>query len=147
MKVTLTRGLKGYTGELDGAVYYYHSRLGKTLMRRKPVKVTTGAQQEKIGSVAKALKAIEPSAGFRSDLRTYLRLLRDQDGLQSCLSWNNLFIRMMWAMAKQIPEIDLKQIDREMILEQDLPCQSVKRAVAAGLLPYVPGTELLDRSI
>ncbi|MDY0151003.1 MAG: hypothetical protein RBS43_01875 [Candidatus Cloacimonas sp.] len=36
MKSTVKEGLKGFSGKLDGAIYYYHPRLKRTLMRRAP---------------------------------------------------------------------------------------------------------------
>jgi len=36
MKVTVKEGIKGFSGKLDSAIYYYHPRLKRTLMRRAP---------------------------------------------------------------------------------------------------------------
>ncbi|MDI3504515.1 MAG: hypothetical protein PWP64_1451 [Candidatus Cloacimonadota bacterium] len=36
MKAYVKAGIKGFSGKLDGAIYYYHPRLKRTLMRRAP---------------------------------------------------------------------------------------------------------------
>ncbi|MDI3504354.1 MAG: hypothetical protein PWP64_1290, partial [Candidatus Cloacimonadota bacterium] len=33
MKAYVKAGIKGFSGKLDGAIYYYHPRLKRTLMR------------------------------------------------------------------------------------------------------------------
>jgi hypothetical protein len=36
MKATVKEWIKGFSGKLDGAIYYYYPRLKRTLMRRAP---------------------------------------------------------------------------------------------------------------
>jgi hypothetical protein len=55
---------------------------------------------------------------------------------------------MMWAMQAKYPQqVNLKTITREQILEQQLPCRSVKAAVEDGLLAKIPGYQYLDNEI
>jgi hypothetical protein len=55
---------------------------------------------------------------------------------------------MLWAMQARYPEqVNLKTITREQIVEQNLPCRSVKTAVEDNLLPQIPGYQYLDREI
>jgi len=136
MKAYVKEGIKGFSGELDGMIYYYHPRLKRTLMRRKP---KMPLQEQNIGyrSIARQLKDLEPSAEYRYDFKLYLSQLRDR-----------VFVKMMWAMQAKYPsQVDLKTITRQQILNQDLPCRSVKAAVEDGLLPGIPGWENLDHQI
>ena len=63
------------------------------------------------------------------------------------LSWYNLYIKMLFAMQKALPGIDLATITIEQIYAEQLPCISVKAAVEAGLLPRVKGYEHYGKQI
>ena len=144
MKVSVKTGIKGFSGKLDGAIYYYHPRLKRTLMRRAP-KMPLQPQNVEYGDISRQIKALEPSERYRCDFRVYLNLLREQDENLRLPSWYSLFIKMMWAMQAKYPQqVSLKTINREQIFEENLPCVSVKAAVEAGLLPKVAGYEFLD---
>jgi len=64
----------------------------------------------------------------------------------------------MWKMSKtyalngtpltdnSIP-IDLSTLTREDIIENNLPCRTVKQAIEAELLPVVPGYEFYNNEI
>lgn len=98
--------------------------------------------------ISRQIKAIEPSEAYRSDFRNYLNVLRERDQEIRLPSWYSLYIKMLWAMQAKFPElVNLKSISKAQIIEQDLPCRSVKRAVEAGLLPRIPGYEYMDREI
>lgn len=147
MKATVKEGIKGFSGKLDGAVYYYHPRLKRTLMRRMPV-MPIQEQNIALGNAARQIKALDPSEGYRNDFQLYLMKLRDRDDTVTLPSWYSLYIKMLWAMQNLYPEtVDLKTITRTQILEQNLPCRSVKTAVEAGLLPTIPGFEYMTREI
>jgi hypothetical protein len=77
MKATVKEGLKGFSGKLDGAIYYYHPRLKRTLMRRAP-KMPIQAQNLEYATIAKQIRAINPSEAFRSDFSNNLNQLRDR---------------------------------------------------------------------
>lgn len=144
MKATVKEGIKGFTGTLDGAVYYYHPRLKRTLMRRLP-KMPRQPQNDDYASIARQIKELNPSAAYRYDFKTYLVALRDHDETAAYPSWYSLFVKMLWAMRAKYPgQVDLKTITREQIHTQELPCRSVKTAVEDGLLPAVPGSQYLD---
>ncbi len=144
MKVTIKEGLKGFSGKLEGAVYYYHPRLQRTLMRRMPV-MPLQEQNKKFASIAKVIKAINPSDAYRNDFRTYLSLLREADPKVTNPSWYSLFLKLMWALQARYPaQVDLRSITLEQIVAQNLPCISIKAAVEDGLLQRVPGYQNLD---
>ena len=147
MKVKVTEGIKGFSGKLDGAVYYYHPRLKRTLMRRAP-EMPVQAQNLDYTNIARQIKAINPSEAYRNDFRNYLNQLRDRDESIRLPSWYSLYVKMLWAMQAKYPDkVNLKTITREQILAQDLPCRSVKAAVEDGLLPVIPGYKYMDREI
>ncbi|MCD8480946.1 MAG: hypothetical protein LRZ88_12585, partial [Candidatus Cloacimonetes bacterium] len=139
--------IKGFSGKLDGAVYYYHPRLQRTLMRRAP-KMPIQPQNIEYGDISRQIKAIQPSEGYRNDFRMYLNELRERDDSVRLPSWYSLYVKMLWAMQAKYPEqVNLKTITKAQIREQELPCRSVKCAVEAGLLPEVPGYQYLNREI
>jgi len=147
MKATVRQGIKGFSGKLDGAVYYYHPRLQRTLMRRAP-KMPIQPQNIEYGDISRQIKAIQPSEGYRNDFRMYLNELRERDDSVRLPSWYSLYVKMLWAMqAKHPQQVNLKTITKAQIREQELPCRSVKCAVEAGLLPEVPGYQYLNREI
>ena len=147
MKVTLKAGLKGYSGKFDDMIYYYHPRLGRTLMRHKPEQVKPTLMNDTYRSVSKNLKALEISAAYKADFSTYLSKLRDEQEDVHYISWYNLFIKMMWALQAADPEINLATLSRTQIEQDNLPCISVKAAVEAGLLQQVKGYKSLNALI
>jgi hypothetical protein len=63
------------------------------------------------------------------------------------MSWQNVYLTLMYALAKQNPAVDLLTITREQITSDNLPCKSVKDAIEAGLLREVNGYENLTQEI
>ena len=147
MKATVKEGIKGFSGKLDGAIYYYHPRLKRTLMRRAP-QMPLQEKNIEYATISQQIKAIDPSEAYRSDFRNYLNELRDRDDSIRLPSWYSLYIKMLWAMQAKYPDaVDLKTITREQIIAQNLPCRCVKAAVEDGLLPIIPGYQYMDREI
>jgi hypothetical protein len=147
MKATFIAGIKGITGKLDGAIYYYHPKLRKVLVRKFP-NIPHQPQNDTYGSVAKALAALKPSDGYKNNFKSYLSILRDEKPDTSVASWYNLFTKMMWALQAKYPDsIDLRAITRAQIEEQGLPCRTVRSAVEDGLLPVVSGYEQLNNTM
>jgi hypothetical protein len=142
MKATLKNMMLAYSGKCDGLVYYYNPRLERVLVRTIP-KMKITENNRRLGRIASNLKALGLSEGFRLDLLNYTELYRREYRDSNCTSWYNLFLRMMWALAKS-ENIDLEALTREQINAQNLPCASVKKAIDAGLLMPVPGYERMD---
>jgi len=142
MKVHLKYSLAGYSGTIDHAVYYYHPRLRRSLMRKyvRPAESTSNLRMK---SVMANLQLLEPSAGYKQNLKDYLNNYNTLSKYENkpILTWSNVFLKIMYGLKNAIPEINLSTITRTQIYEQDLPCQSVKRAVEAGLLPVTEGYE------
>ncbi len=146
MEVTFKNLLHAYSGKCDGIVYYYNKRMGKVIARRLP-KAKIHTQNLEISAISSNLKRLKVSEGYRSDLKIYTEMSRLQSGgAQSCYSWSNVFMKLMFALAKQ-HSLDLKTLTREQIYDTMLPCISVKTAVEAGLLPPIAGYENLTRQM
>jgi len=148
MKVKFQYGLAGYTGKADGLIYCYNRKSGKVFTRRK-VQPKITAHNHKTGSIMANLHSLQPSTGFKNDLRLYSLRYNglSENAEKNVYSWVNMYLKMMYRLAKLYPEIDLMTITRDYIYANDLPCISVKRAVEAGMLPPVTDWELLDSSL
>ena len=142
MKVGFQYGLAGYTGKLDGLVYYY-DKVGGRVYARKWVYPRLTQENVRIGSISDNLFAIQPSEAYKDNLRMYVPRYNTLKVAEHrpVRSWVNIFLKMMYNMAKQMPEVDLRTISREQIYQNNMPCISVKQAVEAGLLPEVKGYE------
>ncbi len=148
MKVHYKKSLCGYSGTSDDAVYYYHSRLQLSLVREY-VKPRESNPNRRIKAVMANLKLIAPSAGYKQNLKDYLirynAMKENQNKLM--LTWNNLWLKMLNALEKANPAVDLTTLSRAQIYTEDLPCKSVKTAVEAGLLPAVQNYQNLNNLI
>jgi hypothetical protein len=122
-----------YSGHCDGLVYYYSKRLNQMIAQHYVVPKES-TQNRKIGAISRNLKALEPSEGYISDLKVYLALYSYQLHEKNFVSWRNVFLTIMFALAKADDEVDLLTITREQIEADNLPCRSVKQALEAGLL-------------
>jgi hypothetical protein len=139
MKATRAHLLGEFIGTLDDLIYYRSRFSGRLLVRRR-WKCKNHPTHPRFRNVQQALYALNVSEGFKQDLRHYLYLFNRLPENENCgvRAWNNLYLKMMYAMQKMMPEqVDLLCITRTQIEEQDLPCRTVARAIEAGLLPMV----------
>lgn len=134
-----------FTGTSDELVYYYHPGLDRILCR-KYVKPKMTENNRRIGLVSKKLKSLCPSEGYIMDLKVYVAMYNRRGNQCLIMNWQNAFTKLMYAMAKAYA-IDLLAITKDAIYVDNLPCISVRSAVAAGLLPVVEGYERLDKTI
>lgn len=149
MKVHYRKGIRGYSGTTEDAVYYYHPKLQVSLVRSY-VKPNNEKNTSRHTAIMKNLKLINPSAGFRLNFHDYHLAYNNHRDYQHrpMLSWNNLYIKMMFAMQKALPEqVDLKTITRQQISEQNLPCKTLKDSIEFGLLPPMDGYERWEKEI
>ena len=135
-----------FCGSCEGMVYYYNKRLGK-MIARKWVKPKTTAANRRLGAISRNLKNLQPSEGYIKDLRVYIALYDYSPGERHYMSWQNVYLTLLYALAKQNPAVDLLTITREQITSDNLPCKSVKDAIEAGLLREVNGYENLSQEI
>ncbi len=148
MRVQLKRNFAGYSGTIDDAVYYYHPRL-KLLLMRDYVKPKETAANRRVKAVMANLRLIQPTDAYKNNLKAYMlaynSMKEHQNKLMLC--WNNLYMKMLYAMEKVYATVDLTTITRTQMYGEDLPCISLKRAVEAGLLPVVEGYTDWDKGI
>ena len=139
MKATRANLLGEFTGKLNDLIYY-RLRPGGKIYVRKQFKFKDHPAQPGFASAQKAIYALNPSAGYKRDLQDYLALYNNlaQNKDNPLQSWTNLYNKLMNAMQRALPgQVELKNITREQIFAQNLPCRTVKDAVDAGLLPSV----------
>ncbi len=137
MKVTFKNLIGGYTGCVDGIIFYWDPRLQRMLARAKP-HVRIKSHHVSFGLTSRALMALAPSSAYRNDLRSYAERsysLPEFKGVRPI--WNNLYLKIMYGLKRLYPDLDLQSLTREDIVAFDLPCRSAKRAIEAGLLPQV----------
>lgn len=138
MKVLFKNMVNGFTGKADGSVIYYSRRLNRCLVRRRPIH-KNHPRHPVWKEIMTNLGRIKPSDGYKDDLTWYLELYNQlkQNKFTPVICWNNLYIKLMFAMAKANPSINLSTLTKQQIYDLDLPCISVKKAIEAGLLPVV----------
>lgn len=149
MKVHFKYGLQGYSGYLDDAIFYYNPKIRQTLMRPY-VYPRLNHNNERVTTIMSNLKLINPSEGYRQNLKDYIMFYNDSKeyGHKPLSAWNTAWLKMMYAMQKAMPmEVDLKTITRQQIIIDDLPCRTLKTAIEFGLLPAMPGYERWDNPI
>ncbi len=149
MKVNFKWGLTGYSGTSNDAIYYYNPRLKLCLMRDY-VSPRLTENNERTTSIMTNLKALNPSEGYRRNLMDYVMYYNDSKdyGHKPMNAWNNAWLKLIFAMQKALPgQVDLKTITRQQIMDEELPCRTVKDAIEAGLLPYLPDYERWDSLI
>ncbi len=135
-----------FSGECDGLVYYWNRRLDKLIARRYVVPRESNSNR-RLGGISRHLKSLELSEAYKEDLKLYVTMYNNRPREKQMLSWRNAFLTMMYALAKQYDTVDLSNITRAQVESEQLPCQSVKEAVDAGLLPYVEGCERLNNKM
>jgi len=147
MKVKTQFGVKGYSGKVDGMIYYSLPNCDVVIGRRKPDKIELAQQHFDYRLIAENLRMINPSLEFRNDFKVYTALYKElPEAKKSISGWYNLYIAMLWAMQKA-EVLDLKTITRALIQDSNLPCKSVKAAIEAGFLLPVINYQHLDNAI
>jgi hypothetical protein len=147
MKAMFKNLLNGYTGCVDDIVIYYNKKTGKICIRKRPKYKNHPAHAPFKATMAN-LKTINPSEAYRNDLKEYLRQFAKtaRNELNYSISWNNLWMKMMFMLARINPNVNLQTI-REDIYNLNLPCKTVKDAIIAGLLPRIKNYAGLDKTI
>jgi len=147
MKVHYKYHIQGYQGSCDSLIYYYDKILGQSLARRKFTfkdhPAHPGFRQNQ-----RAIFALNPCEAYRRDLTHYV-YLHDADPKNRAhplRAWPNAYCRLMYALKRDYG-CDLSGLSRAQILEQDLPCRSVKAAIEAGLLESVRGYKQLNAAM
>ncbi len=137
MKANRANLLGEFTGKLDDLIYY-RRRPGGKIYVRKQFKFKDHPGQPAFASAQKAIYALNPSDAYKRDLKDYLILYNKlpANSEANSQSWTNIYNKLMFTMQKKL-QLQLKDITRAQITQQNLPCRTVKAAVEAGLLPEV----------
>jgi len=148
MRVTFKNMINGYTGKADNSIIYYIRRTNSFYIKRSP-RGGHSIRQDNFAQVMRNLRLLKPDKYYKEDLSFYLELYNQliENRYACVITWTNLYMKVMFAMAKADPTIDLKTITKEQIHADNLPCISVKAAVEAGLLPAVKGYERFNHEM
>lgn len=148
MKVNYKQMISGYTGRGDGAIFVYDRRMNRYYMRNWPHRKIMEGNQEFSSKMAN-LSKLNPDAKYKEDLQMYLSLYNDLAEMECkpVRTWSNLFMKLMFGMAKSVPGIDLSTLTKAEIYDQSLPCKTVKDAIEAGLLPMVRSYQRFNNGI
>ncbi len=147
MKVIFKHMVSGFIGNADDMIYYYDPRLGRVLARRKP-RVKATARNYAFGNTIKNIMSIHPSPAYKDDLMSYAERCYNTPLFKGVRPlWNNLYMKIMFAMQKDYPGMDLNTLSRADIIDLALPCRTVSNAVAAGYLPEVRNWQELTAAL
>jgi hypothetical protein len=147
MKAKAKFGLTGYTGNVDDMIFYTLPNSDVMIGRRKPTSFTPSTHHNDYRLIALNLKKIQPSTAYKNDFKVYTALYKElPEGKKSVSGWYNLYIALLWDMQKA-GVVNLKTLTRSQIVNNNLPCKTVKAAVEAGYLPEVINYEGLDNTI
>ncbi|MDY0151500.1 MAG: hypothetical protein RBS43_04430 [Candidatus Cloacimonas sp.] len=143
MKVTYKYNLGAYQGKVDDMIFYVDKRSGRTLARRA-FTFTNHSGQAPFRQAQQMIYAIKPSETYKQQLLDYCMSYNSLPEAEhkQLFTWCHVYNKIMWNMQKAMPEsVDLKTITRQQIIAENLPCNSLKAAIDAGLLPKVKGYE------
>ncbi len=95
------------------------------------------------------LGTIKPDFYNKEDFGFYLELYNQLPDKRygSVMTRCNLYMKVMFTMAKTFPDVDLSTITKQDIYDHDYPCLSVKAAVDDGLFPIVKGYNRFNNPI
>lgn len=135
MKVTFDGLINAYSGKYKAVVYCRSVKFGTSWARINTYPTIT-EHHVKQGSKTAAIYAVQPSDGYKEDLKDYIYRYNSLSNkkIKPIRTWANLYMKLMFDLALRDPSIDLATITREYIYEHDLPCITLKKAIEAGLL-------------
>ena len=119
-------------------VIYYNSKLDKYIVRRKVIPKPT-INNKLMKEIFNFAKRINISEEYKEDCRKYIqRYNRKNRSLGKAMStWPNVFLKIMRALLKEYPNLNLKKLTKEEIIKKNLPCCSITSAIKAGYLDKV----------
>jgi hypothetical protein len=152
MKVKFRHAVKAFHGKFksEGLVYCKYND-GALYLTRKYPNYTPSDQNHKIGNAGKNLSNLfrQISDEYKNDLKIYAKLMTNYTNLDEKIpaSFYMTYIRMMWALKKQIPEIDLTILTKDDILKHEYPVRTVVEAMQAGLLMHIEEASMLNHEM
>jgi len=140
--------INGYSGKADDSIIYYVRKTNSFYVKKRPHSYR-GENQNKFREIMRNLSTIKPDFYYKEDFGFYLELYNQlpDKKYSAVMTWCNLYMKVLFTMAKTLPGIDLSTITKQQMYDNDLPCLSVKKAVEAGLLPVVKGYTRFDNEI
>jgi hypothetical protein len=140
MKVKLKHSVRAFKGKLDGLVYWTVKRTGHCFAR-KNVYPEIVDNHLHFGQINKNLANIyrQISLEYKRDLAAYTAFYKNEfvgpgDRIPTVFGF---FKKMMYALGKKYPNIDLAGITIADILELELPIRNITEAMKNELLPIV----------
>ncbi len=149
MKVKLACWIKSVSGKLDDLVFCVDKKTETVWVRDYVVPELT-EQNHLMGSIAKNLGLFrrDTSEGYFADLKDYSDRYNlsslGQSGRMNCYAAH---LKMMFALKKSTPEVDLLSITPQDVIDNDLPVKTIAEAVENKLLPSVTRFEELTNLI
>lgn len=152
MKVTFKHGIKALRGtnRKEKLVYCSYND-GEIIVARTYVENQLTENNHKVGRITINLHLLynDLSAEYRRDLSTYCLILQTKKhncGKIHLRSWG-LFSKMMWALKKIFPEIDLSLISKTEIGTNLYPVNTIAQAMNSGLIESFPEAADLDHQM
>ena len=148
MKATVKLALPGFAGNMDDVVIYYNSKLNKVITRRKGTSnyVPDYSITKEIYAFA---RRINLSADYKKDCDKYINAYNSKNRRKgkAMSSWPSVWMKVMRAQKKLLPDLDLNTLTREQAIEANLGCISIAKAVEAEFLEKVPGHQKMTSLI
>ncbi|MDP8231899.1 MAG: hypothetical protein P9L91_04425 [Candidatus Zophobacter franzmannii] len=139
MKVNLDLIGRALIGKIGKLVFYKYKK-SDVLLARAWVKPRRTINNDNLSSISTNLSSCYNTAtvDYRNDLINYATQLNLATVGENCIyNAYNCFVKMMYAMNRLYPAIDLKTITADDIVFYELPAISVRMAVENDLLPRV----------
>ena len=146
MKVKFVSCVSGLSGKMEEYVMCIDKKTGAVWMREY-VKPETTEHNHHVGSVAKNISLFKSavSDGYLEDLKDYAdRYNLATMGQPGKLTGYTSLLKMLYALKKAIPVVDLLTLTPQDVVDSDLPIKTVKEAIQNGILPFIQRNTTLD---
>jgi hypothetical protein len=152
VKVKFRHAVKALHGKFksEGLVYCKYND-GALYRARKYPCYTASEQNHKIGNAGKNLGRVfhTLSVEYKNDLKTYSALMTNYTDLAEKIPANCYanYLKMMWALKKRYPDVDLATITKEEILKMEYPIRSILEAMKSEILQSIPEANILTNEM
>jgi len=138
MKPKVKMNIPQFDNKDGNYVIYYNSKLDKYIVRRKVIPKPT-INNKLMKEIFGFAKRIIISEEYKEDCRKYIqRYNREYHSQGKPMStWPNVFLKIMRALLKEYPNLNLRKLTKEEIIKKNLPCRSIASAIEAGYLEKV----------
>lgn len=145
MKASLKLSLPGFTGRMKDADISYDPSLNLYTVRKRRASSSQVPDSTDVKAAFAFARRIILSESFLEDCHQYIKAynVRYRRENKSLSAWSAIWMKMMKAQIKALPDLDLATITREECIASKIPCRSLSTAVEAGFLVPVPGHQKL----